>query len=567
MQQSSRSRVHGSRCFQLTYRLWSLAAHRCLHTFDHHESSVWALHSNHPNLERFYSGSRDGYLCVTDVEQCTDISDGECVVLSREGDGHSRESRSGDEGIRSIASMDDGYVWTATGSADIKRWKDVGRRIDRMDYDGTSYNHRDRTAAATGLLEPAFQPTPITDGGFMNKRLSIDEQQGLLFRTESRDSRTVAFAPEPARPNGQDSPSRDQNASPRDRLSPTAATLPRTNMSTASISASFVTDGSGEVDAEDDQMNGIPYASLVCLGMPESPYSFGFDRDDDAGRRGSVTSGLQGVLRSGGEDEQLDAENSRHVSIQLDRENSAHNLHSHARHNQSQARMDFEERELCSDAKPLRPIPDETIAGRPGLVRSLMLNDRQHVISVDTEGEVAVWNIIRGICVGKFSSADIADALDLERDITAQTAVRKHSNEVLEMVKERVEGETMVITWCQVDTKIGSLVVHLEEGRVFDAEVYIDDLMVNGMEAARDDARGELQLRGGLEVADRYSQSRKVGARQPVPRVDQGGTADAARAQTRLFHYSRHSDQPTEHHPLTCRSSDLDRATQPIPSS
>ncbi|RZM27241.1 MAG: SusC/RagA family TonB-linked outer membrane protein, partial [Pedobacter sp.] len=38
----------------------------------------------------------------------------------------------------------------------------------------------------------------------------------------------------------------------------------------------------------------------------------------------------------------------------------------------------------------------------------------------------------------------------------------------MEMIKNRLEGETMVITWCQVDTKIGSLVVHLEEGRVFD---------------------------------------------------------------------------------------------------
>ena len=47
--------------------------------------------------------------------------------------------------------------------------------------------------------------------------------------------------------------------------------------------------------------------------------------------------------------------------------------------------------------------------------------------------------------------------------------MRKHSTEVLELVKERIESETMVITWCQVDTKIGSLVVHLEEGRVFDA--------------------------------------------------------------------------------------------------
>jgi WD repeat-containing protein 48 len=153
--------------------------------------------------------------------------------------------------------------------------------------------------------------------------------------------------------------------------------------------------------------------------------------------------------------------------------------------------MDFEERELCSDAIPLRPSPDEIIAGRPGLVRSLMLNDRQHVISVDTEGEVAVWNIITGTCIGKFSSADVADALDLERDMAAGKAVRKHSNEVLEMVKDRIEGETMVITWCQVDTKIGSLVVHLEEGRVFDAETYIDDLHLEGAEAARDDARGE----------------------------------------------------------------------------
>ena len=479
----------------LTARLWSLAAHRCLHTFDHHESSVWALHSNHPNLERFYSGSRDGYLCVTDVEQCTDISDGECVVLSREGDrqlenGHSRESRTGDEGIRSIVSMDDGYVWTATGSADIKRWKDVGRRIERMDYDGASYGHGDRAAIATGLLEPGFQPTPITDGGSRTKMPLGDvssEQQGLLFRTDSKEARSVAFA-NTAKPNGgQDSPSRDQNASPRDRLSPTAALQPRSNMSTTSIPASVLTDASGmDDDEEDTTMNGIPYASLVCLGMPESPYDF--DRNGDFPTRPeSVASGIQGVLRTGGEQADLEQSPPR-VSIQLEREHPAHLLRS--RH-QSQARMDFEERELCSDAKPLRPAPDEVIAGRPGLVRSLMLNDRQHVISVDTEGEVAVWNIISGVCVGKFSSADVADALDLERDITAAKAVRKHSNEVLEMIKDRVEGETMVITWCQVDTKIGSLVVHLEEGRVFDAEVYLDDLNIEGAENARDDARGK----------------------------------------------------------------------------
>lgn len=458
---------------------------------------------------------------MTDVEHCTEISEGECVVLSREGDPHlaapgSGESKSGDEGIRSIVSMDDEYVWTATGSADVKRWKDVGRRIERMEYDGVSYRNGDRAAAATGLLDPGFQPVPITaDGGHRHqKHLSFDgghspsEQQGLLFRTESHESRSVAFAPEPTRPNGsgpQDSPAREANASPRDRLSPPQANQPRrTTLSGASIAGSVMSDSSANVDdgpmqdgdAEDTTMNGIPYASLVCLGMPESPYSFGFSRHDDyPPRPESVASGPRSVLQQGGgggggAGDQQDLDHSpRHVSIQLDRDALIHRP-SHRHH--SQARLDFEERELCSDALPLRPTPDEIIAGRPGLVRSLMLNDRQHVITVDTEGEVAVWNIIRGICVGKFSSADVAAALDLERGVTAETAVRKHSNEVLEMVKERVEGETMVITWCQVDTKIGSLVVHLEEGRVFDAEAYVDDLGIPGLEAARDDARVNL---------------------------------------------------------------------------
>ena len=77
--------------------------------------------------------------------------------------------------------------------------------------------------------------------------------------------------------------------------------------------------------------------------------------------------------------------------------------------------MDFEDREVSTDAVPLRSIPDEVILGRPGLVRSLMLNDRQHVLTVDTEGEVAAWNIIKCLCVGRFGAADVAAALDLER--------------------------------------------------------------------------------------------------------------------------------------------------------
>ena len=182
--------------------------------------------------------------------------------------------------------------------------------------------------------------------------------------------------------------------------------------------------------------------------------------------------------------------------------------------------MKFEDREIASEAVPLNLKAVEVIAGRSGLVRSILLNDRQHVLTVDTEGEVAAWNIIRGVCVGRFPTAEVAAALDLERGVKAETAVRKHSLEVLEMVRERVEGETMVITWCQVDTKIGSLVVHLDEGRVFDAEVYADELEIQATEGMNEDSRSEYN-RSKPDVPCRAdegisSQSREMGSSQLV---------------------------------------------------
>ncbi|ORY31816.1 hypothetical protein BCR39DRAFT_587333 [Naematelia encephala] len=477
-----------------TIKLWSLAAHRCLQTFNHHTSSVWALASTHPNLERFYSGSRDGHLCAVDLEQCTDISDAECVVLAREGDvphGVDYESKSGDEGIRCIVGMDDEYVWTATGSADVKRWKDVGRRVDRLDhnFDGVSYNQRNGDAAES--LDPPFQPTPITADS-RSRSTAVAGQQVAFASSPPLRNGSVSHDPfsSPEDPQPTTSPSGIPSAV-RGRLVPPQPR--RTTPSGASIAGSFMSDSSANADdsampePKDSRLNGIPYESLVCLGLPDSPYSFGFSshRQDEVVRSssiGSASRGLSGFLRAEGDEPD-------------------HHSHHHHRHHQSQARLSFEDREVASEAEPLRKEPDAVIKGRSGLVRSLLLNDRQHVLTVDTEGEVAVWNIIRGLCVGRFSAADVAAALDLERGIKAGNAVRKHSSEVLELVKERVEGETMVITWCQVDTKIGSLVVHLEEGRVFDAEVYADELGLDYIEGMREDTRCKSALQREREMS------------------------------------------------------------------
>ena len=501
---------------QRSCRLWSLAAHRCLHTFNHHTSSVWALHSVHPNLERFYSGSRDGLVCVVDVEQCSNISEGECVVLAREGDesrSDDAESKSGDEGIRCIVAMDDEYVWTATGSADVKRWRDVGRRITRLsqDDDGVSYVEKPDGNVSINVpqgLGGPFVPTPIT-----NKRISFDgaaDGQSPLSQADSRGARSVAFLPSPSPRNGPthvangtwtqggSSPYTDPSfggtgnstsavsSGIRERL--TLSDQRRFNPSGAPIADSIMSDSSVNVDdnalpAHSFKLNGLPYKSLVCLGEPDSPYSYDFStgKQDDLqtvrsrASSSSVPHTLNNLLKPDG------AASSQRGSAVLERGQSQAQM----------ARSEFQDREVAVEASPLRQRPDEIITGRSGLVRSLLLNDRQHVLSVDTEGEVAAWNIIRGVCVGRFSAAEVTAALDLERGVKAGSIVRKHSQEVLELVKERIEGETMVITWCQVDTKIGSLVVHLEEARVFDAEVYADEIAIEGIDTSKEDTRSE----------------------------------------------------------------------------
>ena len=66
--------------------------------------------------------------------------------------------------------------------------------------------------------------------------------------------------------------------------------------------------------------------------------------------------------------------------------------------------------EVAADAVPLRLEADEVIEGEHGLVRCVMLNDRMHALTVDTAGEVAVWDVVRGACVGRYAAGDVERA-------------------------------------------------------------------------------------------------------------------------------------------------------------
>lgn len=157
-------------------------------------------------------------------------------------------------------------------------------------------------------------------------------------------------------------------------------------------------------------------------------------------------------------------------------------------------------------------------------MRALALNDRIHVLTVDTAGEVAVWDIVRGVCLGRYGEAEVAAVVsgwcgDVgtgvgvgvgvgggaeavatgtgtgtgsgagsvgeeagaganggERVPSAMGTVCERSpREALEAVREKIEGQAVIPKWATVETKGGVLVVHLNE-RCFEVEVYADEV-------------------------------------------------------------------------------------------
>ncbi|KAI8069275.1 WD40-repeat-containing domain protein [Gongronella butleri] len=55
--------------------------------------------------------------------------------------------------------------------------------------------------------------------------------------------------------------------------------------------------------------------------------------------------------------------------------------------------------ESIESLTPLRDQPDQTIHGTPGITAHLVLQNRLHVLTKDTTGEVALWDIVRAITV------------------------------------------------------------------------------------------------------------------------------------------------------------------------
>ncbi|KAF5335676.1 hypothetical protein D9611_009691 [Ephemerocybe angulata] len=222
----------------------------------------------------------------------------------------------------------------------------------------------------------------------------------------------------------------------------------------------------------DATYHGVPFDSLVKLLSPNDPFTpitQGRNRDPEVATLYSAAS-IMSVQRG----------NSSRMQIQSSFQNTHGSPLQSSRTEDTMmatnvARANYEERELASEATPYCSEPDDVLVGEDGLVRSVILNDRVHALTVDTSGEVAVWDIVRGLCLGRYLADDVASASHSGSVDAGNGESERSPREALEAVRERIEGEAVVSTWCTADTKAGVLAIHLTD-RCFDAEVYADEV-------------------------------------------------------------------------------------------
>ncbi|KAJ5053972.1 uncharacterized protein L3040_000261 [Drepanopeziza brunnea f. sp. 'multigermtubi'] len=114
---------------------------------------------------------------------------------------------------------------------------------------------------------------------------------------------------------------------------------------------------------------------------------------------------------------------------------------------------------------PIHALPEETIEGQHGLVKHKLLNDRRRALTLDTAGDVLLWDLLQCIPIQSFG--------------------KRH----LEDVEPEVNTMEAVAPWCSIDTRTGRLAVVLEEYNCFDAEMYADELQLDEPVEFREDQR------------------------------------------------------------------------------
>lgn len=131
---------------------------------------------------------------------------------------------------------------------------------------------------------------------------------------------------------------------------------------------------------------------------------------------------------------------------------------------------------------PFHNLPDATIEGQNGLIKHELLNDRKRVLTLDTAGEVILWDLLK---VSSPQSAPDTQLTSCKQCVPIRSFGKRH----LDDVRPEVDTMESIANWCTVSTRAGRLAVALEENYCFDAEMYADEADIQQNIEFRDDQR------------------------------------------------------------------------------
>jgi WD repeat-containing protein 48 len=136
--------------------------------------------------------------------------------------------------------------------------------------------------------------------------------------------------------------------------------------------------------------------------------------------------------------------------------------------------------------EPIYQLPEETIEGQHGLVKHRLLNDRRRVLTLDTAGDVLLWDLVKVSLAGAGVSRGCTG---LQAHMMQCEVIQRFGKRHLEDVEPEVNTLEAVAPWCSIDTSSGDLTVVLEQFNCFDAEMYADELAVEEPVEFREDQR------------------------------------------------------------------------------
>lgn len=146
---------------------------------------------------------------------------------------------------------------------------------------------------------------------------------------------------------------------------------------------------------------------------------------------------------------------------------------------------------------PVRSLPDFSIEGQNGLIKHHLLNDRRRVLTLDTAGEVMLWDLLQ---VKRTPSLLPFTSKLTWATINQCVPIKSYGNRHMEDVLPELTTRDSVAHWCGVDTRTGTLTCVLEENYCFDAESYADELQLEEQIEFREDHRSRSCARNTMTV-------------------------------------------------------------------